>query len=247
MRILRQWYDLSTARLDRERYQLAHLPYFTLEHTTKANGNFTAIGSLRFTGHRSGKQHNFRIRLGYPYRFPKEPQRVFDHDGRFRPSLNGHQFSNHQLCLTLREREEFTTGSDHLTEEILGATLVWFHKRLIFDRTNQWPGPAEKHGINAVIDLLVERHVANDATAISKWLLEYASSPAGHLREPDIYGPCPCGSGKRVKFCHRDDLRLIFDRLASFPRNYKLADALGIKEGGDWTTNGPGNAISVRS
>ena len=23
---------------------------------------------------------------------------------------------------------------------------------------------------------------------------------------PDPYGPCPCGSGKKLRFCHKNDL-----------------------------------------
>jgi hypothetical protein len=233
MRPARHWYELSSARRDRERHQLANIPYFTLERTTtNANRIFLAIGTLHFIARRSGKEHGFRIRLAYPSRFPQEPPRVYDHDKRFTPTLDGHQFRTHELCLTMNERGEFATGSDRLTQEVLGATLIWFHKRLIFDRTKQWPGLAEKHGINAVIDLLVERRVVTDATAISDWLLSHASTPAGSLRAPDIYALCPCGSGKRLKFCHRDDLQLIFNRLAVFPTDWKLADVLGRKDGG---------------
>jgi hypothetical protein len=233
MRRAPHWYQLSNARLDREREQLSQLPYFTLERTSiNEESNFTATGVLHFTSHRTGRHHEFRIRLQYPATFPKEIQRVFDHDQRFTPSLDGHLFSTYELCLTLPERHEFTTGSAGVTEEIVGASLVWFHKRLIFDRTRRWPGPAERHGINAVIDLLVERNVASDAGAISKWLLAHATTPAGHVRTPDLYAPCPCGNGKRVKFCHREDLQLIFHRLARFPTGCQLTDILGIKEGG---------------
>ena len=83
---------------------------------------------------------------------------------------------------------------------------------LIFDRTGKWPGVAEKHGIDAVIDLLVERHVINDVTIISTWLHQHATIN-GRPCNPDIYAPCPCGSGKRLKFCHRDDLQPLFKRL----------------------------------
>lgn len=232
MRTARHWYEISTARRERERHQLASIPYFTLERTSTSNKRrFTAIGTLHFIGRRSGKQHHFRIRIEYPAHFPKEPPRVFDHDKRFTPSMNGHLFSTHEVCLTLPERGEFSIGSEELTQEVLGATLIWFQKRLIFDHTKQWPGPAEPHGINAVIDLLVERHVAADASAISEWLLAHASTPAGQPCAPDLYAPCPCGRGKRLKFCHRDDLQLIFNRLAQVSTNRQLAAMLAVKEG----------------
>jgi hypothetical protein len=228
MRSAPHWHQLSPARLERERERFANSPYFTLERTsTKAR--FTAVGTLSFT-RRCGKEYQFRIRLEYPRHYPKRIPHVFDHDHRFTPSLDGHLFSTHEICLTLLERGEFSSVSEQLTQEVLGASLVWFHKRLLFDRTGAWPGPAEKHGINAVIDLLVERHVATDASAISDWLLKHACTPSGHACPPDLYAPCPCGSAQRVKFCHRDDLQLIFKRLANFPAGCKLADILAIKE-----------------
>jgi hypothetical protein len=228
MRSAPHWYQLSPARCERERERLANTPYFTLERTS-TNARFTAIGTLHFIRHR-GKEYQFRIRLEYPRHYPKRIPHVFDHDHRFIPSLDGHLFSTHEICLTLPERAEFSTGSEQLTQEVLGAALVWFHKRLLFDRTGTWPGPAEKHGINAIIDLLVERHVATDASAISDWLLKHATTPDGHPRELDLYAPCPCGSRKRVKFCHRNDLQLIGHRLACFCSNqYQLTEVLGIK------------------
>jgi hypothetical protein len=227
MRSAPHWHQLSPARRERERERLAHTPYFTLEHTS-TNGRFTAIGTLHFN-RRFGKEYHFRIRLDYPRRYPKRLPHVFDHDHQFTPSLDGHLFSTHELCLTLPERGEFSTVSEQLTQELLGATLVWFHKRLLFDRTGVWPGPAEPHGINAVINLLVERHVTNDASAISDWLLKHARTPNGHVCPPDLHAPCPCESGKPVTFCHRDDLQLIGNRLAPFVNHYQLTAVLGIK------------------
>jgi ubiquitin-protein ligase len=132
MRSAPHWHQLSPARRDRERERLANTPYFTLERTS-TNDRFTAIGTLHFI-RRGGKEYRFRIRLEYPRHYPKRPPHVFDHDHQFAPSLDGHLFSTHEICLTLPERREFSTVSEQLTQEVLGATLVWFHKRLLFDR-----------------------------------------------------------------------------------------------------------------
>ena len=234
MRTAPQWHQLSADRSARERRRLAELPYFKLETTNIDKAlKFIAIGMLHFTGARSGAHQQFRVRLEYPARFPHVPPRMFDHDRRFTPSLDGHLFSTYEICLTLPERHEFSVGLDDLTEEVLGATLIWFHKRLIFDSTKQWPGPAERHGINAVIDLLVERQVVADATAISRWVMSHATAPTGTPGKPDLYAPCPCGSCKRLKFCHRDELQPVFARLAQLPGDCRLAAALDLKEGED--------------
>lgn len=212
MRSIPHWHHLSHTRAASETERLKNAPYFTLERLTTEE-RFTAVGTLRFR-RRCGKDYTFRVRLEYPRWYPKDPPLVFDHDKVFTPTLDGHLFTTHEICVTLTERGEFTKISEQLTHEVLTATLVWYHKRLIFDRTGRWPGLAEKHGLDAVIDLLIERDIIPDATTMSNWLTQHTIAN-GTFRAPDIYAPCPCGSGKRLKFCHRDDLQPFFKRLTN--------------------------------
>lgn len=231
MRVLFQWHEISPSRFHRERTYLVSLPYFELDKEYRNDASqFIALGSVRFVGHRSGKQHEMRIRLEYPRNFPNNVQRVFDHDKIFTPGSNGHLLSNHELCLTLPERREFSLNTENLTEEVIGAALVWFYKRLLYERTKIWPGPAERHGINAVIDLLVERQIVRDAKAISTWLKTNATTTSGKVKEPNLYAPCLCGSGEKLKFCHREELEPLFHRLRELSQQHLLTDVLDIKE-----------------
>ncbi len=170
-----------------------------------------------------------RCRLEYPRHFPRAPQHVFDHDKIFAPGANGHLLNNHELCLTLPERGEFPLGTEGLTQQVLGAALIWFHKRIIYERGKPWPGPAERHGIGALIDLFVERGIARDAAQLTAWLQTNATTPSGRLSEHNPYAPCPCGSGKKLRFCHGVELRSLFDRLAHF-RSERLTEVLDLKD-----------------
>jgi hypothetical protein len=229
MKPVLQWYQFATARLARERSILASLPYFTLERTFFRNTSFNIIGTLQFRGQRSGKPYQLRIRMEYPRTFPRNPQRVFDHDQILTPSLDGHLFSTHELCLTLPERNEFATNTEQLTEEILGATLVWFQKRRLFDRNGVWPGPAERHGVNAIIDLLIEQQILPNEDTIHTWLRTHASTPSGQYCTPGRYAPCPCGSAKAMKFCHEEPLKYLFARLSKASVPTLLTNALETK------------------
>jgi hypothetical protein len=231
MRPLPQWHQLNTARREREQQYLAAPPYFALErHYCNTDHEFIAIGILHYTGRRSRKIHAFRVRLEYPRQFPGKPQHAFDHQEIFTTGANGHLLGNHELCLTLPERGEFSINTETLTEEVLGASLVWFHKRLLFERTGRWPGPAERHGINAISDLLVERGIVKDATVMSDWLIAHATTQKGRWREPDVYAPCPCGSSKALRFCHEDDISPVFRRLRRMPHDCDLTHLLDQKE-----------------
>ena len=153
------WYLLAPSRLEAEQEILRSLPFFTFGHEYFRNQLWIAVGKLHFTWERSHKEENFQIRIEYPDRFAQEVPFVFDDKRVFVTGADGHLFWNHAICLTYPERNQFPLGSKRLTEEVLGAALVWFSKRLIFEKNGRkdWPGPAERHGVLASIDLQVEK------------------------------------------------------------------------------------------
>lgn len=211
--ILPPWYKISPRRLALERSVLKDIPYFSLEEEAfDSRKRFIIIGTLNYRLERSGKIENFRVGLTYPGDFPRRIQLVFDHEKRFKIGADGHLIRDHQLCLTLPERKEFSLGSDRLTEEVIGATLVWFDKRLIYERTGKWPGPAEKHGTQAKIDLILEKAGLQESQSVKTWVDQIYNSALqdGRYMSLDVYGPCPCGSGKALKFCHLEDMRFLF-------------------------------------
>lgn len=228
--MIRQWHQRASARLAHERDLLEQLPYFRLERLAHPRGeNATAIGVLHFAGYRSRKHYALRIRIEYRWNFPAALPHVYDQNKILKVDANGHLFGQHELCLTLLERGEFVLGTNHLTVDLLGAALVWWQKRVIYDRTGKWPGDAERHGINALIDLLVERNVASDANVLSHWLLTHATTSGGRAQLPSPYAPCPCGNGKAVKFCHAETLQPLLRRLKQFPPQLQLRDGLDFK------------------
>jgi hypothetical protein len=204
------WYRISRERLAFERSVLRRLSYFNLEtEFFDSLKRLIVIGTLTYSRQRSGRIERFRIRLEYPHNFPRHAQLVYDHDEVFQPGKDGH-LPDHRLCLTLPERGEFPTGSEMLTEEVLGATLVWFDKRLIYERNGgTWPGPYERHGAFAKIDLFIEQAGLSRNQSALNWVDETLKSAGtkGRYFEIDVYSPCPCGIGEKLKFCHFGELR----------------------------------------
>jgi hypothetical protein len=217
MKTFPPWYKLLPRRLSWEREVLRSLPFFEPEDDRfDQDGNFTATGTLSCRSERSGRLDEFRVVLRYPWRFPRAFQSVYDKEKRFRLCENGHLFSDHQLCLTLRERKEFSLNTDALTEEVLSAALVWFDKRLIFERNGRtkWPGPAEAHGSQAQVNLILEEAgILHSADAV-EWANElHKRALLGHGFVPfDLYALCPCSSGNKIKFCHGKNF-IQFERL----------------------------------
>jgi hypothetical protein len=210
MKTFPQWYKLLPRRLNWEREVLYGLPFFTLEADGfDQDANFTATGTLFYRAERSGKLDAFRVEVRYPRRFPGAFQRVYDKEKRFELCENGHLFSDHQLCLTFKERKEFSLNTEALTEEVLGAALVWFDKRLIFERNGRtnWPGPAEAHGSQAQVNFILEEAGLLHSPTASAWANElYQRALLEHRFVPfNPYSLCPCSSGKKIKFCHGEN------------------------------------------
>lgn len=213
------WYLLAPSRLETEREALRSLPFFTFAHEYFRNQLWIVIGTLRFTWERSRKEENLQVRIEYPDRFPDELPAVFDDKCVFVTGVDdGHLFWNHALCLTCPARGEFSLGSDCLIEEVLGASLVWLNKRLIFERNGRkdWPGPAEKHGVLANIDLQIERAGLTANLRVVNWLNRLCDDARTGKRilPLDPYEPCLCGSAKKLKFCHGEHLQPIVKLLA---------------------------------
>ena len=104
---------------------LRALPYFRLEREgIGTDGRFAAVSVLHYVGHRSGKENALRVKIVYPRDFPRQIQRLYDHDRVLHVDPDGHLIGQHELCITLVEREEFTLGAADLTEYVVSATSV---------------------------------------------------------------------------------------------------------------------------
>jgi hypothetical protein len=202
------WYKLP-GRLQQERQKLAAIPYFIKSADDIIENRYTVFGDLVFIRRTSLKEERFQIRMEYPSDFPKREQQVFDDAKRFAPGSAGHMFANHGLCLSLPECEEFSVNTNELTSEILGASLVWFHKRLIYERLGKWPGE-EYHGIQPRLDILIGRAGLSEALDIQDWIANVLINQKKGREIIDPYSACPCHSSKPLKFCHSEKLKPFF-------------------------------------
>jgi hypothetical protein len=194
------WHSGLTCRVAEELSRLAALPYFEVErHFFKEDRAFAVIGVL---AHKSihGRTDRFRVRLEYPDNYPDAVPAVYDHDQVFQPLADGHLFSDWMVCLTFPDRGEFELGLDNLSEQVLGASLIWFHKRSIFERGDRkdWPGPAELHGMRPRIVLILERTGLFRNAFFMEWVCWLLRSRLA----PNLAGLCPCNSGKGLSGCH---------------------------------------------
>src|SRR5207344_894192 len=82
------------------------------------------------------------------------------------------------------------TFIDHVVE--------FFYKQLIFEANGhrRWPGAARGHGTAGFKEFLSE------ALGIEGSVLTRFVPVLADWSQADKYQPCPCGSGKKMRWCH---------------------------------------------
>lgn len=105
------------------------------------------------------------------------------------------------LCVSSEYRLHWPRGSD-LTDFMESFVVPYFVRQAYYQAHGEWPsGQERRHGAAGIIesfsDTLAELGSPNVAT-IERFLIMLASH--GHPKGSD---PCPCGSGKRIRKCHR--------------------------------------------
>lgn len=207
-----QWHDGAPQRIQEELARLDGIPYFQREHYSLGNARELIVVGVLSNKLAHGRIDHFRVRLEYPDTFPGQAPRIFDHDRIFEPSADGHLFSTGELCLTFPEREEFGLGKPDLSREVLGASLIWFHKRCIFERNGRkkWPGITEPHGWAAAhIVLLLDQSGLLRNAFFLEWVVWVMKSH----ESPRPAGLCPCNSGRIFIQCHLSVARRIYDAI----------------------------------
>lgn len=190
----------TPARVEGELLALRSLEFFQYHNHSIDQGSLRLQGRISAKQPESGKHLSMEVRLEYPVEYPWEIPTVFDQEMHFRPSANGHQFSNYVLCLSFPAREEFTVGSEALSAEVLGASLIWLDKRSIFERTTKWPGEAEEHGwARPFCKLLIEEANLTKSDSMKSWTDWIIAG----LVMPRFDAGCPCRSGRYFCQCHR--------------------------------------------
>lgn len=105
------------------------------------------------------------------------------------------------LCVSSEFRLHWPRGSD-LTDFLECFVVPYFARQAYYQTHGQWPpGQERSHGAAGIVesfsDTLSELGSPSVAT-IERFLIVLASH--GHPKGSD---PCPCGSGKKIRRCHR--------------------------------------------
>lgn len=141
---------------------------------------------------------------GFPHREPK----VFEVGGRIPRCADRHINPDGDCCVTVWEHW-LTSADDHSFASFLnGPVHEYFLGQYWYERTGKWPFGERAHGFRGLEEAYADalgipnkkKNVIYHLRLLSKdW-------PKGHWL-------CPCGSGKRLRYCHRGEMMALHERI----------------------------------
>ena len=156
----------------------------------------------------AGPITEFTIKIEFPARYPKQEPKVFEIGGRIPRDPEHHINPGGDCCVTVWEHW-LATAQDHSVAGFINGPLYeYFLGQFLVEKTGKWPFGERPHGFlgleEAYADALGIPNERNKLLYYLKLLSE--EWPKGHWL-------CPCGSGKALRHCHRDDLAELHRRI----------------------------------
>ena len=122
------------------------------------------------------------------------------------------------LCVSSEYRFHWPRGSD-LTDFLKCFVVPYFARQAFYQSHGQWPpGQERSHGAAGIVESFNETltELGSPGVATIERFLIMLASP-GHPKGCD---PCPCGSGKKIRKCHRRLVWALRNRIdAALARN----------------------------
>lgn len=193
------WFVRSPERLRADR-RLVSASYPTLRWKISTRRGVARLeGPLLYTPE-CGVQGRVDIEVRFPTNYPKMEPTAFDAKRQFdRAAKDGHINADGSCCLWLPSESAWDPADPVALRSYLDQVAVFFHRRLVFEagQERRWPGKERDHGGAGFLEYVREKLGPKLRLADFMPVLQ----PSDDL---DPYVLCPCGSGKKYKWCHRD-------------------------------------------
>jgi len=147
--------------------------------------------------------------------FPATSPRVYETEGRIPCDLDRHVFpSDGACCLAVWEAWLAEVQDPTVEAFFRGPLHDFFFSQTYFDAKGEWPFGELSHGISGVVEAFSEiPGVRQDRQVVVAYLRLICRQHLGG------HAICPCGSGRRLRDCHRDQVEVLRGR---FPRELAL-------------------------
>ena len=156
----------------------------------------------------AGPISEFDIEMVLSERYPDREPKVFEVGGRIPQTPDRHLNDDGDCCVTVWENW-LVCAEDHSFAAFMnGPVNEFFLGQYWFEKTKRWPFGERPHGPKgleeAYADALGIPHKKKNLIYHLRLLSK--DWPKGHWL-------CPCGSGKKLRHCHRDKMMALHQRV----------------------------------
>jgi hypothetical protein len=147
-----------------------------------------------------GPYDSFQVKVAVSAGFPLQEPVVLETGGRIPKIAERHVYPNDGNCCLGVWEEWLLTAPDHTFETFLTGVLHdYLVSQTYFEARGEWPFGQRSHGYAGILESFAElMDVENDATVVIEHLRLLS------MNELKGHHPCPCGSGRKLRQCHRN-------------------------------------------
>lgn len=139
--------------------------------------------------------------------FPKTEPRVFETGRRIPRDIDRHMFSNGRCCVTVWEAWLATAPHVSFAAFLTGSLHEFFLSQFWYEVNGEWPFGEWSHGVEG----LEEAYAGALGIPHDGRLRAYLDVLC--RQRPQGRRPCPCGSGRRLRDCHRERLMALHQKI----------------------------------
>lgn len=211
--VVRPWYERNRVRFSADQALVAEY-YPSLQFRIDREKESASLEGNMILRAECGIPAEITTVVRFPWDYPGREPVAYDAARRFLPKSGGklvdrHLGSDGQCCLWLNPESPWDSRDPSALRLFLDELAIFFDRQLIYDLTDEWPGPSYSHGRDGYLEFIREQ-LGSDA-ALTEALIAVITM------ETRI-GPnnmCTCGSGKKFKKCHREVVEKIQGKIGA--------------------------------
>ncbi len=163
----------------------------------------TVVGGFPIVDQTGKELTRFSIRIEVPSGFPDELPTVFETAFRIPRTADRHTNPDGSCCIGVPAAIRLRLGKTYrLSSFIRGPMTDYFIGQALVERGDPWPVGEADHGMKGVFKFWQLHLRIEEAEQIAN-LLRVAAT----MRTPRKNSRCPCGLRKRVRICHRKEIK----------------------------------------
>lgn len=156
-----------------------------------------------------GPLAEFDVVIFVPARFPEKEPKVWETDGKLPNDIDRHTYGDTACCTCVWAEWLARNPTPTFREYLEGPVYNFFLSQLYFEACEEWPFGEREHGLDGVVQAVAKILGQPSLT------LEDSRRYLRALSAKQLKGhfDCPCGSGRRIRACHFDEISKMRARL----------------------------------